>query len=285
MAVLSFRQAASLHHLNHRKCHREDPQIGSIVYRVVSTEAVLAVKGNFLFSTYVTTVQPQGVLWLVATPIGNLQDFTSRGTSVLTEADLIACEDTRVTSKLLDFLTISKPLVSYREENEKTKSIELVELLISGRSIALVSDAGYPGISDPGFRLVRECRRRGVKVCPVPGANAAITALAASGLPTHQFIYLGFIPKKSAAAMKVFEQWKEFEGSLIAYESKHRIEKTLFCILEVLGGERFICLSRELTKLHETFHIGTTTDVIEKMKTSSSKGEFTIVIAPKGYSL
>jgi 16S rRNA (cytidine1402-2'-O)-methyltransferase len=233
----------------------------------------------------VTTLQPQGVLWLVATPIGNLKDFSSRGAAVLSGADLIACEDTRVTAKLLDFLSISKPLVSYREENEKTKSVELVDLIISGQSIALVSDAGYPGISDPGFRLVRECRRKGVDVCPIPGANAAITALAASGLPTHQFIYLGFLPKKSAAAKKVFEQWKEFEGSLILYESKHRIEKTLFCILEVIGRERFVCLSRELTKLHETFHIGTISDVIEKMKMSSSKGEFTLIVAPEGYSL
>ena len=232
-----------------------------------------------------TELQPAGVLWLVATPIGNLKDFTSRGVDVLSQADLIACEDTRVTNKLLGFLSISKPLISYREENEKAKSVELAELITSGQSVALVSDAGYPGISDPGFRLVRECRRRGIKVCPIPGANAAITAIAASGLPTHQFIYLGFLPKKSAAAKKVFEQWREFEGSLIVYESKHRIEKTLFCIKDVMGEDRYVCLSRELTKLHETFHIGTTLNVIEKMKTRSAKGEFTIVVAPEGYSL
>lgn len=225
-----------------------------------------------------------GVLWLVATPIGNLKDFSTRGAEVLGLVDQIACEDTRITKRLLNFLDITKPLVSYREENEQVKSLELVELIETGQSIALVSDAGYPGISDPGFRLIRECRRRGITVCPIPGANAAITTLASSGLPTHQFLYLGFLPKKSAAARKVFEQWRNFEGSIIIYESKHRIKKTLLGIEETLGSDRFICLSRELTKLHETFHVGTVSEVLEKMKTSSCKGEFTLVLAPQGYS-
>ena len=232
-----------------------------------------------------TDTQPQGVLWLVATPIGNLKDFTPRGSEVLSKVGLIACEDTRVTMRLLSFLSITKPLGSYREENEKPKSLKLVDLIASGKSIALVSDAGYPGISDPGFRLVRECRRKGIQVIPIPGANAAITALVASGMPTHQFIYLGFLPKKSAAAKKTFEQWKDFPGSLVLYESKHRIVKTLLCIREILGENRFVCFSREITKLHETFYIGTVLEVIENMKTSSSKGEFTIVVAPDGYSL
>ena len=229
--------------------------------------------------------EAHGILWLVATPIGNLKDFSIRGAEVLGQVDQIACEDTRVTKRLLDFLNLSKPMVSYREENEKVKSLELVKLIESGQSIALVSDAGYPGISDPGFRLVRECRRRKINVCPIPGANAAITTLASSGLPTHQFLYLGFLPKKSAAAQKVFEQWKNFEGSIIIYESKHRIEKTLLGIKETLGDDRFICLSRELTKIHETFHVGTVVDVLEEMKTRSCKGEFTLVVAPEGYSL
>ncbi len=228
---------------------------------------------------------PCGELWLVATPIGNLADFPPRGGKILNEVDRIACEDTRVTKKLLNFLGISKPLVSYREENEKTKSLELVKLIESGQSIALVSDAGYPGISDPGFRLVRECRRKKIIVRPVPGPNAAITALACSGLPTHQFLYLGFLPKKSAGAQKILDNWKDFEGSIIIYESKHRIEKTLIGIVETLGPDRFICLSREVTKLHETFHVGKASDVLEKMKTSSSKGEFTLILAPEGYSL
>jgi 16S rRNA (cytidine1402-2'-O)-methyltransferase len=226
-----------------------------------------------------------GRLWLVATPIGNLKDFSQRGAEVLAQVDQIACEDTRITKRLLNFLDLNKPLVSYREENEKVKSLELVELIKSGQSIALVSDAGYPGISDPGFRLVRECRRRKIEVCPIPGANAAITTLAASGLPTHQFLYLGFLPKKSAAAQRVFEQWKEFEGSIVIYESKYRIEKTLLGVHDTLGPDRFICISRELTKIHETFYIGTVLEILERMKTSSSKGEFTMVIAPDGYTL
>lgn len=229
--------------------------------------------------------QSIGYLWIVATPIGNLKDFAPRGIEVLERVDLIACEDTRVTKKLLNHLSLVKPLVSYREENEKAKSVELADLIESGKSVALVSDAGYPGISDPGFRLIRECRRRKIKVCPIPGANAAITSLVASGLPTHQFIYLGFPPKKSAGAKRVLEQWKDFEGSIILYESKYRIEKTLHSIEEVLGGDRFICLSRELTKLHETFHIGSVLEVLEKIKTCSSKGEFTLIIGPKGYIL
>ena len=228
---------------------------------------------------------PRGSLFLVATPIGNLDDFSLRGINALKQADLIACEDTRVTKKLLDFLSLTKPLVSYREENEKKKSIELAGLIESGQKIALVSDAGYPGISDPGFRLVRECRRRRLSVNPIPGPNAAITALAASGLPTHQFLYLGFLPKKSVAANKVLEKWKAFEGSIIIYESKYRIEKTIRCIHETLGSDRLICLSRELTKMHETFHIGTPSEVIDRLKERSSKGEFTLVLAPSGYSL
>ena len=227
----------------------------------------------------------KGCLWLVATPIGNLGDFSSRGADTLSSADQIACEDTRVTKKLLDHLSIKKPLISYREENERVKSVELAELVESGQSIALVSDAGYPGISDPGFRLIRECRRRGLRVCPIPGPNAAITALAASGLPTHQFLYLGFLPKKSAACCKILEQWKHFEGSIVFYESKYRIEKTLLGIDNTFGSDRFVCISRELTKIHETFHIGRVCDVRDKMIMSSSKGEFTLVVAPEGYTL
>ena len=230
-------------------------------------------------------ISEKGILWLVATPIGNLSDFSSRGTDAISNADKIACEDTRVTKKLLDHLSIKKPLVSYREENERVKSIELAELVESGQSIALVSDAGYPGISDPGFRLIRECRRRGLRVCPIPGPNAAITALAESGLPTHQFLYLGFLPKKSAAACKILDQWKDFEGSMVFYESKYRIGKTLLGISNTLGGDRFVCISRELTKIHETFHIGKVCDVRDKMKVSSTKGEFTLVVAPEGYTL
>ena len=226
-----------------------------------------------------------GILYLVATPIGNLSDLSSRVRDSLDNCDLIACEDTRVTKKLLDHLSLSKPLVSYREENEVKKTTELADLIEQGKSVALVSDAGYPGISDPGFRMVRECRSRGIPIVPVPGPNAAITVLAASGLPTHQFLFLGFLPKKSAGARKVLEEWKGFGGSLILYESKYRIEKTLGLIEEELGAERMVCVAREVTKLHESFLVGTVAEVITLNRTTSSKGEFTLVIGPEGYVL
>ena len=226
-----------------------------------------------------------GILYLVATPIGNLSDFSPRARGALEKCDLIACEDTRVTKKLLDHFSITKPLVSYREENEVKKTIELAQLLLHGKSVGLVSDAGYPGISDPGFRLVRECRSRSIPITPIPGPNAAITALAASGMPTHQFLYLGFLPKKASGARKVLDEWKGFGGSLILYESKYRIEKTLGTIMEVLGESRYVCLSRELTKLHESFLVGSVREVASLFPKTSSKGEFTLVIAPEGYAL
>jgi 16S rRNA (cytidine1402-2'-O)-methyltransferase len=226
-----------------------------------------------------------GALYLVATPIGNLSDLSARVRDALDKCDLIACEDTRVTKKLLDHLSLSKTLISYREENEVRKTIELAGLLEQGKSVALVSDAGYPGISDPGFRMVRECRTRNIPIVPVPGPNAAITVLAASGLPTHQFLFLGFLPKKSAGARKALEEWEDFGGSLILYESKHRIEKTLGLIEEELGPERMICLAREVTKLHESFLVGSVAEVITLNRTRSSKGEFTLVIGPVGYVL
>ena len=226
-----------------------------------------------------------GILCLVATPIGNLSDLSPRARDALENCDLIACEDTRVTKKLLDHLSLSKALISYREENEVKKTAELAELLEQGKSVTLVSDAGYPGISDPGFRMVRECRIRGIPIVPVPGPNAAITVLAASGLPTHQFLFLGFLPKKSAGARKALEEWKGFGGSLILYESKYRIEKTLGLIEEELGAERVVCVAREVTKLHESFLVGTVAEVMTLNRTTSSKGEFTLVIGPEGYVL
>ena len=226
-----------------------------------------------------------GTFFLVATPIGNLSDLSTRACDALENCDLIACEDTRVTKKLLDHLSLSKPLVSYREENEVKKTAELADLLEQGKSIALVSDAGYPGISDPGFRLVRECRVREIPIVPIPGPNAAITVLAASGLPTHQFLFLGFLPKKSSGARKALEEWKDFGGSLILYESKYRIEKTLSLIEEVLGADRYLCLAREVTKLHESFLVGSVAEIIQRNRTSSSKGEFTLVVGPEGYVL
>ena len=226
-----------------------------------------------------------GCLLLVATPIGNLDDLSNRAAESLSLADLIACEDTRITSRLLEKLAIEVPLISYREENERVLSSELADQIEGGKKIALVSDAGCPNLSDPGFRLIRECHIRGISVIPVPGANAALCALISSGLPTHQFLYLGFLPKKSAAVKKVLEKWKDFEGSLILYESKYKIEKTLGLINEVFGPERFICLAREITKVHETIRTAKVAEIIEFFRQRSGKGEFTLVIAPEEYSL
>lgn len=226
-----------------------------------------------------------GCLFLVATPIGNLGDLSRRATETISQCDLIACEDTRVSGKLLHHLQITKPLVSYREENEKTKCVEIAEQIESGQNIALISDAGYPCISDPGFRLVRECHRKNLKVIPIPGPNAALTALAASGLPTHQFTYLGFLPKKTAQVRKTFLTWSNFEGSIIVYESKYKIEKSLNILVEVYGEDRYICLARELTKAHESIITGSVREVLQKQSKASGKGEFTLVIGPSGYSL
>ncbi len=224
-----------------------------------------------------------GRLYLVASPIGNLDDISARFAKVLSSVDLIACEDTRVTSRLLGHLKINVPLTSYREENERGKSVELCQKLQLGQSIALLSDAGYPGISDPGFRLVRECHMHDIQVIPIPGPNAAITALAASGLPTHQFLFLGFFPKKKNAVLQVLNEWKDFSGSLIFYESKYKIIKTLELIRSAYGPDRLVCVTRELTKVHETILSGPVEIVRHTVSEKSTKGEFTLVIAPVGY--
>ena len=226
-----------------------------------------------------------GKLYLVATPIGNLGDLSERAGDVLRTCDLVACEDTRVTAKLLARLNASPPTLSYREENERRLAPKLADRIEAGEAIALVSDAGLPNLSDPGFRLVRECRRRNLNVVPVPGPNAAVTALAASGLPTDKFLYLGFPPPKSAARQQFFATWKEFPGSLVLYESKHRIDKALADAEKVLGSDRVACVAREMTKAHETFHVGPLAQVQEDRKNSSGKGEFVVVIAPEGYEL
>lgn len=225
-----------------------------------------------------------GCLYLVASPIGNLGDISSRAIETLVNCDFIACEDTRVTGKLLSRLEIQKKLISYREENEKAKSLQIAQEIEQGKKVALLSDAGYPCISDPGFRLVRECHIQQLKVIPIPGPNAALTALAVSGLPTHQYTYLGFLPKKSAQTRKILDSWIAYEGSIVLYESKYKIQKTLLLISEIMGEDRFVCLARELTKSHESILTGRIADVIEQQSKSSGKGEFTLVIAPQDYS-
>lgn len=226
-----------------------------------------------------------GLLTLVAAPIGNLDDITGRAIETLKCADAIACEDTRVTGKLLSKLEIEKnaPLLSYREENEKHMAAALADRIEAGEHIALISDAGMPAISDPGFRLVRECRKRGLKVTAAPGLTAATTALALSGLPSDGFLYVGFLPPKSAARKRFFENKRDFEYTIVLYESCHRIGKFLNDLVEILGDHRVISIGRELTKLHETVHTGTAAQVRAQVAAGSQKGEFVVCIAKDGF--
>src|ERR1700674_2230174 len=197
-----------------------------------------------------------GCLYLVATPIGNLEDITMRAIRILKEADLIACEDTRQTQKLLNHYGIRKEMVSYHEHNELTRSPELVIELEQGAQIALVSDAGTPGISDPGHRLVTLCLRHHIPVVPIPGPSALVAALAASGLPSDEFLFIGFLPARAGARRKALEALKSEPRALVLYEAPHRLAETLSDAADILGA-RHAVVAREVTKIHEEFLRGT----------------------------
>jgi 16S rRNA (cytidine1402-2'-O)-methyltransferase len=217
-------------------------------------------------------------LYLVATPIGNLEDFTLRALRVLKEVELIACEDTRHTRRLLDHFGVNKPTISYHEHNEQKRADELVERMLGGESIALVSDAGTPGISDPAYRIVTAAIERGVAVVPVPGATALIAALIASGLPTDSFLFAGFLPSRKQARRAKLEELKPERATLVFYEAPHRIRETLVDAREILGN-RQATLARELTKLHEEFIRGSVSDLIAHFESHEPRGEMTLVIA------
>ncbi|MFN0085754.1 MAG: 16S rRNA (cytidine(1402)-2'-O)-methyltransferase [Blastocatellia bacterium] len=217
-------------------------------------------------------------LYLVATPIGNLEDITHRAVRVLRDADLIACEDTRHTGRLLDHFGIRKPMVSYHEHNEEARGRELVERLLQGQSIAIVSDAGTPGISDPAYRIVAAAIEHGIQVIPIPGATAMIAGLVASGLPTDAFLFAGFLPARSQARRARLEELKPERATLILYEAPHRIRATLADCREVLG-DRPASLARELTKLHEEFLRGSLSTLLEHFDAQAPRGEITLVIA------
>ncbi len=222
-----------------------------------------------------------GKIYVVATPIGNMKDITLRAIDVLKEVDLILCEDTRRTRPLLTHYGISNELLSYNEHNERERIPKIIELLESGHDIALVSDAGTPGISDPGYRLVREARIRGVNVVPVPGPSAVIAALSVSGLPTDRFVFEGFLPRKKNRRLKRLEFLKNEDRTIIIYESVHRIERTLHEILDIMG-DREVALCRELTKLHEEVKFGKLSEILScEIK---KKGEFVIVLRGKDES-
>lgn len=230
------------------------------------------------------TAQP-GHLYLVATPIGNLADITERAASLLASCDIVACEDTRTSGILLSHLGLKKTTTSYHEHNEKEKTGWLIELLKEGKSVCLISDAGTPAISDPGFRLVRECRRQELPVTPAPGPNAAIAALSASGLPTNGFFYAGFLPPKSAARRRFFETYHDFTYTICLYESSHRIDKMMTELVDTLGPHRAVCLAKEISKRHETFLVGEAADVADRLSKMSRKGEFVLLIAPTGFEI
>jgi 16S rRNA (cytidine1402-2'-O)-methyltransferase len=219
-----------------------------------------------------------GLLYLVATPIGNLEDITYRAVRVLKEADLIACEDTRQTRKLLDHYGIDKPAISYHEHNEAGRSEELAARMRAGAVVALVSDAGTPLVSDPGYRLVRAAIESGIPVQPVPGPSAALAALAASGLPTDAFHFGGFLPHKTGQRAKALEALAGEEATLVFYEAPHRILEALEAIEQTLGP-RPVVVARELTKIHDEFLRGTAAEIREQLALRDSvKGEITLLI-------
>ena len=220
-----------------------------------------------------------GCLYLVATPIGNLEDITVRAIRILKEANLIACEDTRQTQKLLHHYGIRKEMVSYHEHNELTRSPELVIELEQGAQIALVSDAGTPGISDPGHRLVTLCLRHHIPVVPIPGPSALVAALAASGLPTEEFLFVGFLPARAGARRKALEALKTESRTLIFYEAPHRVVETLADALDILGARPAV-IAREVTKIHEEFLRGPLADLLESARKRAPRGEITLLIGP-----
>jgi len=216
-----------------------------------------------------------GTLFVVATPIGNLRDITARALEVLKQADLIACEDTRHTIKLLNHFGIQKPLTSYHDFNEEQKADELVRKLSEDARIAIVTDAGTPAISDPGYRIVRICRERGIPVIAIPGPNAAIAALSSSGLPSDEFTFVGFLPATKNARRQKLASVANVTSTLVFYEAPHRIDETLADMQETFG-DREVSIARELTKIHEEHLFGKLSAVRPQVK---ALGEFVIVVS------
>jgi len=218
-----------------------------------------------------------GTLYLVATPIGNLADISKRALETLSTVDLIACEDTRHTGKLLNHFNIKKRLVSYHEHNEQTRAEELAELLKQGKSIAVVSDAGTPAICDPAFKIVQKAHEIGATVTAIPGAVAFVNALIVSGLPTDSVFFGGFLPSKKNDRRKRLSEVKEIPATLCFYETPHRIAKSLVDCLEILGN-RNAAVVREITKLHEEIVSGNLAELVEKFSQTDTKGEIVFVI-------
>jgi 16S rRNA (cytidine1402-2'-O)-methyltransferase len=220
-----------------------------------------------------------GCLYIVGTPIGNLEDITLRALRILKEVDLIACEDTRHTQKLLSHYNISKALVSYHEHNEMTRSPELLIQLEQGAKIALVSDAGMPLVSDPGYRLVTLCVRHKIPVVPVPGPSAMLAALAAAGLPNEEFLFVGFLPQRRGERRRMLEHLRIEGRTMIFYEAPHRVAESIADAQESLG-DRPACIAREVTKLHEEFLRGKLSQLAESLAERPARGEITLIVGP-----
>lgn len=224
-----------------------------------------------------------GTLYVVATPVGNLEDMTFRAVRVLKEVDLIAAEDTRHSRKLLTHFGISGRLISYYDQVEREKAPRLVEQLVAGRSVALISDAGTPGIADPGYRLVRAAIEAGISVVPVPGASVVTAALSVSGLPTDRFVFEGFVPARRGARRKFYEQLRRESRTIVCFEAGRRLLESLADLEEILG-DREVVVAREVTKLFETLARGTAGQLRERLGGESVRGEATLLItaAPPG---
>ena len=222
---------------------------------------------------------PGPALYVVGTPIGNLEDITLRALRVLEQVDLIACEDTRQTQKLLEHYDIRTRTVSYHEHNELTRAAELIVDLEGGARIAIVTDAGTPGISDPGYRLITLAVRHNVPVIPIPGPSAFVAALVASGLPTDSFRFGGFLPAKQGQRRTLLEGLRTAQRTAIFYEAPHRIEETLADVAAILGGGRHVVIAREVTKVHEEFLRGRADQLLERVREHPLKGEITLLIA------
>ncbi|MEX2476160.1 16S rRNA (cytidine(1402)-2'-O)-methyltransferase [Marinobacter sp.] len=221
-----------------------------------------------------------GTLYIVATPIGNLEDLSPRASSVLAAVSVIAAEDTRHSGRLLNHLGIHQPMVALHDHNERDRAAQILDRLEAGEDVALISDAGTPLISDPGYVLVRQARERGVRVSPIPGACALVAALSAAGLPTDRFLFAGFLPSKRGARRAELESLVSERATLVFYESPHRIQETVTEIQQVMGAEREVVLGRELTKTFETFYAGRADEVCDAINAdpNGTRGEFVVMV-------
>ena len=220
-----------------------------------------------------------GCLYLVGTPIGNLEDITLRALRILKEVDQIACEDTRHTQKLLAHYDIHKPLISYHEHNEGKRAAELAAAMLQGAKVALVSDAGMPLVSDPGHFLVKLCLENRIPVVPIPGPSALLTSLSGSGMPTDEFLFVGFLPARSGERRRALERLRIEERTVVLYEAPHRVAECVADALAILG-DRLACLAREVTKVHEEFLRGKLSEILASLEGRSVRGEITVILGP-----